>query len=45
MTTKKEIKFNTKSDMEKYVINNRDVLYLVVDWQHLRVLIKEVAEK
>lgn len=41
MTTKKEIKFDTKADMEKYVINNRNNLYLVVDWQHLRVLIKE----
>lgn len=44
MTGKKEVKFSSKSEMGKYIINNRDILYLVVDWEHLRIVKAERNE-
>lgn len=42
--TAKEIKFITKSEMENFIINNRNITYLVVDWQHLRIICKDRKE-
>ena len=42
--TAREIKFNSKAAMEKYIINNRNILYLVVDWERLRVVCKDRKE-
>lgn len=41
MTAKREIKFKSKNHMENFMINNRNIIYLVVDWQHLRIVCKD----
>ncbi len=44
MTAKREINFTTKTHTENFIINNRNIIYLVVDWQHLRVVCKDRKE-
>lgn len=44
MTAKREINFTSKSHMENFIINNRNITYLVVDWQHLRIVCKDRKE-
>lgn len=43
--TAKEIKFITKSEMENFIINKRNIIYLVVDCQHLRIVYKDRKDR
>lgn len=44
MTLKREINFTSLANMENFIINNRNIIYLVVDWQHLRIVCKDRKE-